>query len=92
MIDHVVSSLGFDNTNKTPFNVLKPDTLEAASEWFAIQGHDLESKILQKWPQLNGIKHGHGDDFLKNYVLDNVIAEFPLYIAQEVKELFDKFV
>lgn len=92
MIDYVVSSLGFDNANKTSFNVLIPDTFDVASEWFTIQGHDLESKILQKWPQLNGIKHGHGDDYLKNYVLENVILEFPQFIAQEIKELFEKFV
>lgn len=91
MIDNVVSSLGFDNANKTPFSVLKSDTFEVASEWFTIQGHDLESKILQKWPRLSSIKHGHGDDYLKNYVLDNVIAEFPQYVTQEVKELFEKF-
>jgi hypothetical protein len=62
-----------------------------ASEWFTIQGHDLEDKITQKWEKLYGIKHGHGDDYLKNYVLDNVIVEFPQFIAQEVKELFERF-
>lgn len=92
MIDFVVSSLGFDKTNETAYSVLKPDSFDVASEWFTIQGHTLESKIIQTWPQLNSIKHGHGDDYLKNYVLDNVIAEFPLYIAQEVKELFERFV
>lgn len=92
MIDYVASSLGFDNNNKTSYDVLKPDTFEVASEWFTIQGHDLEDKITQKWGKLYGIKHGHGDDYLKNYVLDNVIVEFPQFIAQEIKELFEKFV
>lgn len=91
MIDYVASSLEFDETNKTSYEVLKPDTFEIASEWFTIQGHDLEEKIIQKWPQLNGIKHGHGDDYLKNYVLDNVTVEFPQFIALEVKELFEMF-
>lgn len=92
MIDYVASLLGFDNNNKTSYDVLKPDTFEVSSEWFTIQGHDLEEKITQKWGMLYGIKHGHGDDYLKNYVLDNVIVEFPLFIAHEVKELFEKFV
>lgn len=92
MIDYVASTLGFNNTNKTSYSVLKPDTFEVATEWFTIQGHTLESKIVQKWPQINGIVHGHGEEFFKNYMLDNVIAEFPQYIAQEVKELFEKFV
>lgn len=92
MIDYVASLLGFDNNNKTLYDVLKPDTFEVASEWFTIQGHDLEEKITQKWARLYGIKHGHGDDYLKNYMLDNVIVEFPQFIAQEVKELFEKFV
>lgn len=91
MIDYVASLLGFDNNNKTSYDVLKPDTFEVSSEWFTIQGHDLEEKITQKWGMLYGIKHGHGDDYLKNYVLDNVIVEFPQFIAQEVKELFEKF-
>lgn len=93
MIDYVASSLGFNDANKTSYNVLaEPDSYEVASEWFTIQGHDLEEKITQKWAKLYGIKHGHGDDYLKNYVLDNVIVEFPQFIAQEVKELFEKFV
>lgn len=91
MIDYVASSLGFNDANKTSYNVLKPDTFEVASEWFTIQGHDLEEKITQKWGRLYGIKHGHGDDYLKNYVLDNVTVEFPQFIAQEVKELFERF-
>lgn len=92
MIDYVALSLGFDNNYKTPYDVLKPDTFEVASEWFAIQGHDLEKLILQKWPQLISIKHGHGDDYLKNYVLDYVTVEFPQFIAQEIKELYERFV
>lgn len=91
MIDYVASSLGFNDANKTSYNVLEPDTFEVASEWFTIQGHDLEDKITQKWGKLYGIKHGYGDDYLKNYVLDNVTVEFPQFIAQEVKELFEKF-
>lgn len=91
MIDYVASLLGFDNANKSSYNVLKPDVFEVASEWLTIQGHALEAKVVQKWPQLNGIKHGHGDDYLKNYVLDNVIVEYPQFIAQEMKELFEKF-
>ena len=76
MIDYAASILGFDNSNKTSYSVLKPDTFEVASEWFTIQGHALESKIVQKWPQINGVIHGHGEEYFKNYVLDNVIAEF----------------
>ncbi len=91
MIDYVASSLGFNDANKTSYDVLKPDTFEVASEWFTIQGHDLEDKITQKWAKLYGIKHGHGDDYLKNYVLDNVIVEFPQFIAREIKELFERF-
>ena len=92
MIDYVASSLGFNDANKTSYNVLaEPDSYEVASEWFTIQGHDLEDKITQKWGKLYGIKHGHGDDYLKNYVLDNVTVEFPQFIAKEVKELFEKF-
>ena len=68
-----------------------PDSYEVASEWFRVQGHALEEKILQKWPKLNSIKHGNGDDYLKNYVLDNITIEFPQFIAQETKELFEKF-
>lgn len=92
MIDYVASSLGFNDANKTSYNVLaEPYSYKVASEWFAIQGHDLEDKIIQKWTKLYGIKHGHGDDFLKNHVLDNVTVEFPQFIAQEVKELFERF-
>lgn len=92
MIDYVASILGFDDSNKTSYSVIRPDTFEVATEWFTIQGHALESKIIQKWPQINGIINRQGEEYFKNYMLDYVIAEFPQYIAQEIKELFEKFV
>ena len=92
MISYVSSSLGFSDAGISSYNVLVPDTFEVSSSYFSTQGHELEAKIIQKWPQFNGIKARHGDDYLKNYMLDNVIMEYPQYIANELKELFEQFV
>ena len=92
MISYVSSSLGFSNTNVIIYDVVSSESFEVSSTYFTIQGHELETKILQKWPQLNGIKARHGDDYLKNYMLENVIMEYPQFIAKEVKELFEQFV
>lgn len=92
MISYVTSSLGFSNTNVIIYDVVSSESFEVSSTYFTIQGHELETKILQKWPQLNGIKARHGDDYLKNYMLENVIMEYPQFIAKEVKELFEQFV
>lgn len=91
IISYVSSSLDFSDADISSYNVLVPDTFEVSSSYFSTQGHELESKIIQKWPQLNGIKARHGDDYLKNYMLDNVITEYPQFIAQELKELFEQF-
>ena len=91
MISYVSSSLGFSDADVASYDVLNGETFEVSRSYFRIQGHELESKIIQKWPQLNGIKARHGDDYLKNYMLDNVITEYPQFIAQELKELFEQF-
>ena len=91
MISYVSSSLGFSDADVASYDVLNGETFEVSRSYFRIQGHELESKTIQKWPQLNGIKARHGDDYLKNYMLDNVITEYPQFIAQELKELFEQF-
>lgn len=91
MISYVSSSLGFSDADVASYDVLNGETFEASRSYFRIQGHELEAKIIQKWPQFNGIKARHGDDYLKNYMLDNVIMEYPQFMATELKELFEQF-
>lgn len=57
-----------------------------------IQGHSLESKIINQWPQLNAIAKGGGDNKLKNHLLDTVCKDYPDFISMDFVELFNKIV
>ncbi len=92
MINYVSTSLGFSEADISRYDVLVPDTFEVSSSYFRMQGHELESRIIQKWPKFKGIKARNGDDYFKNYMLDYVIMEYPQFIAKEIKELFELFV
>lgn len=48
---------------------------------------------MNKWPQLNSVKRGKNDEnILKNYMLDNVISEYPEFLSNEFIETFSKIV
>ena len=61
--------------------------------YLMIQGHELESKIMNKWPALNSIKRGQQqENVMKNFILDRIISEYPEYISMDFISTFDKIV
>ena len=87
MIDYVISELGFSTGNTVDYTVQSGKVFKATQEYFMCNGHDLETKIKDKWKPLNGIAHG-GDNILKNYMLDKVCKEYPEYISMDFVDLF----
>ncbi len=58
-----------------------------------MKGHDLEEKIIQKWPQLNIIKRGKTEDnIIKNYIIRYIITEYPEFLDIDFINLFDKII
>ncbi len=90
MIDYVESKFNIDPMNDLiEYHVLNGETFKINKNFFNLQGHDLESKLTFLWPQLNAISKGRGDNLLKNHIIDTVITDYPCYISQALKQLFE---
>ena len=92
LINHVISSLDLVSANKIEYQTIGGKCYKITQEYCTIQGHELESKILKKWPKLNSIARGGGDNKLKNHVLDTVCKEYPNFISMDFVDLFNKIV
>ena len=81
VIDYITDELGFNKDKTENYHIIDGRTFIVANEYFKIQGHELEAKIMQKWPQLNAIKKGKNDEWiLKIHVLDKIINEYPEFV------------
>lgn len=89
VIDFICGELGFNKDKNISYNTICGSEFLISEEYFKIQGHKLESKIVNKWPQLHAIKKGRTEEsILKIHVLDKVIAEYPEYISADFIETF----
>lgn len=92
MINYVTDNLGFSSTDKIEYNTQGGKRYAIARDYCTIQGHTLESKIINEWPKLNAVVRGGGDNKLKNYILDTVCKDYPDFISADFIELFNKMV
>lgn len=93
IINYISSELDLNVGEKVLFQTIGGHTFEISKDYFSIQGHELESKIINKWPQLNAIKRGKNDErILKIYMIDKVIQEFPEYLSADFIDTFNRFV
>ncbi|MEZ3519990.1 MAG: ATP-binding protein [Muribaculaceae bacterium] len=91
VIDYITNELGFNKDKTENYHTIDGRTFIVANEYFKIQGHELESKIMQKWPQLNAIKKGKNDEWiLKIHVLDKIINEYPEFISADFVDTFNR--
>lgn len=80
-----------DSDNKISYSTIGGEAFLVSVDYFKIQGHLLEEKIMNKWPQLNAVKKGKNDEsIMKTYVLDKVIMEYPEYISTDFIDTFNK--
>ncbi|QBH95556.1 ATP-binding cassette domain-containing protein [Limnobaculum zhutongyuii] len=56
-------------------------------EFLRMRGHDWETLLLKKIPELNAISNRNGDSGLKLGVLQ-VIEEFPQFLSMDIRETF----
>lgn len=90
-IEYISSELRLDKGEKISYQTINGKTFFVADDYFKIQGHLLESKIMEKWPMLNSIKRGKNDEsILKTYMLDNIVQEYPEYISTDFIDTFNK--
>lgn len=89
--DYVLSELELNKEEKINCKVVSGKEYLVNNDYLMSQGHELESKILNKWPGLNVVKRGKTEEnILKNYILDKVIFEFPDFLSADFVELFEK--
>ena len=89
MIDQVLKDLSLDTGEKVSYTVQSGKQFSATKDYFLHQGHELETKIKIKWPQLNKIAP-KGDNVLKNYMIDRVWSDYPEFISTDFIDLFKK--
>ena len=93
IIDYIAAQLNLTTDERVEYITQNGKKYQISKSYFAIQGHELEQKIMNKWPQLNSVKRGKNDEnILKNYMLDNVISEYPEFLSNEFIETFSKIV
>ena len=91
VIDYITDELGFNKDKTENYHIIDGRTFIVANEYFKIQGHELEAKIMQKWPQLNAIKKGKNDEWiLKIHVLDKIINEYPEFVSADFVDTFNR--
>lgn len=90
IIEYIEIKFDIDiSQNLFEYQVLNEERFKINKDFFTFQGHELESKLVSLWPQLNGITKGRGDNLLKNHIIDTVITDYPCYIPQALKSLFE---
>lgn len=91
IIDSLCNKLGFLSTELTRYSVICGKTFSVNKEYFTMQGHQLEDKIIRQWPQLNAVKHGRQEEnVFKDYVIEHVISEYSEYLSLDIQKTLDK--
>lgn len=92
-IEYISSELGLNTGTKVTYQTIGDRTFQISEEYFRIQGHKLEEKIMNKWPRLNEIKRGKNDEsILKIHVLDKIINEYPEFLSVDFIDTFNRIV
>ena len=92
IINYVTKKLELFSMNVCDYATQGGKSYKITRDYCTIQGHELEHKILNTWPQLRAIAKGGGDNKLKNHVLDTVYKDYPEFISLDFIELFSKIV
>ena len=87
IIYSVCEKLGFIQDDECQFTVVGGQTFSVKKEYFTIQGHDLEDKIINRWVKLNSVKRGRQEEnVFKDYVIENIISEYPEFLSVDLLE------
>jgi len=85
IIYSVCTKLSIVSTDEISYDVVAGKTFKVKKEYFTMQGHELEEKIINRWPQLNSVKKGRKDEnILKDYMIEHVISEYPEFLSVDL--------
>ena len=86
-INMIISELELDGERES-YTTISGETFSISKNWIKMKGHDLEAKILDKWPRFNKIKKNNGDNAIKSALLDTVIRDYAEYLSEDFDKLF----
>lgn len=89
LIDWVMTELNLNNGSRVQYETISGEKFEINLDWIQLKGHELEDKILVKWPAFNRLKQKNGDNALKSTMLSTVIRDYPQYLSKDFKNLFE---
>lgn len=89
-INYVVKELGLDSEPEVEYTIQNGEKFKVSSSYFHKKGHSLEDLIKNKWKKLLSISKSGGDNKLKNYVIQNIIDEYPQYLSQDFVNIMNK--
>ena len=93
LIDYIISELELTSENKITCKSQNDYEYQVTKEYLTFQGHELESKIMNKWPALNSIKRGkQQENVMKDFILNMIISEYPEFISVDFISTLDKIV
>ena len=93
LIDYILVQLDLFSSNKVICQTHKGQEYQLSKEYLEINGHDLEKRIMNKWPALNKVKGGkQQENIMKNFVLDRVISEYPEFLSIDFVNTLNKIV
>ena len=85
IINSVCEKLGFTQDEECQYTVVGGLTFSVKKEYFTIQGHNLEDKIVNRWVKLNSVKRGRQEEnVFKDYVIENIISEYPEFLSVDL--------
>lgn len=87
IINSVCEKLGFTQDEECQYSIVGGQTFSVKKEYFTMQGHDLEDKIINRWNKLNSVKRGRQEEnVFKDYVIENIISEYPEFLSVDLVE------
>ena len=93
LIDYIATELKLNSDDKISCKTQNGYEYQLSRNYLMIQGHELESKIMNKWPALNKIKRDNKQEsVMKNFVLDMIVSEYPEFISMDFVSTFEKIV
>lgn len=93
LIDYIIEELEMDS-EKVNYTTISGEEFSISKKWIQIKGHELETKILNKWPSFNKLKKNgnNGDNAIKEALLNSVIRDYTEYLSSDFDLLFSKIV
>lgn len=85
LVNNIFIALGLENGSRTSV-ILENGFKILYSDLFLMHpGHTYETKLMEKFPELNAIKRGKGDQALKEQML-YIISDFPEFLPIDIRE------